>query len=94
MSYKTLITNNVTNAFNLVGDIAEDMTFTNETVSGYDFANQTITTVKSKVLKGNIQEKLEVIKNIDEDLIKKKIKEKLNINKDQLKDKLKKLITN
>ena len=57
-----------------------------------DFANQTITTVKSKVLKGNIQEKLEVIKNIDEDLIKKTIKEKLNINKDQLKDKLKKLI--
>ena len=57
-----------------------------------DFVNQTITTVKSKVLKGNIQEKLEVIKNIDEDLIKKTIKEKLNINKDQLKNKLKKLI--
>ena len=43
-------------------------------------------------MKGNIQEKLEVIKNIDEDLIKKTIKEKLNINKDQLKNKLKKLI--
>ena len=57
-----------------------------------DFVNQTITTVKSKVLKGNIQEKLEMIKNIDEDLIKKTIKEKLNINQDQLKDKLKKLI--
>ena len=57
-----------------------------------DFVNQTITTVKSKVLKGNIQEKLEIIKNIDEDLIKKTIKEKLNINKDQLKNKLKKLI--
>lgn len=57
-----------------------------------DFANQTITTVKSKVSKRNIQEKLEVIKNIDEDIIKKTIREKLNINKDQLKDKLKKLI--
>jgi hypothetical protein len=42
MSYKTLITNNVKDAFNLVGDIAEDMTLTNETVDGYDFANQTI----------------------------------------------------
>ena len=57
-----------------------------------DFINQTITTVKSKVSKRNIQEKLEVIKNIDEDIIKKTIREKLNINKDQLKDKLKKLI--
>ena len=57
-----------------------------------DFANQTIKTVKSKVLKGNVQEKINIIKNIDEDKIKKTIKEKLNINKDQLKDKLKKLI--
>ena len=57
-----------------------------------DFVNQTIKTVKSKVLKGNVQEKLGIIKNIDEDKIKKTIKEKLNINKDQLKDKLKKLI--
>ena len=57
-----------------------------------EFANQTISTVKSKVLKGNAKEKLNVIKNIDEDLIKKTIKEKLNIDKDQLKDKLKKLI--
>ena len=58
----------------------------------HDFANQTIKTVKSKVLKGNVQEKINNIKNIDEDKIKKTIKEKLNINKDQLKDKLKKLI--
>ncbi len=57
-----------------------------------EFANQTIRTVKSKVLKGNATEKINVIKNIDEDLIKTTIKEKLNINKDQLKDKLKKLI--
>ena len=57
-----------------------------------EFVNQTISTVKSKVLKGNLQEKLNIIQNIDEDMIKKTLKEKLNINKDQIKDKLKKLI--
>ena len=41
MSFKTLITDNVTNAFYLIGDIAEDITFTNTTVSDYDFATQT-----------------------------------------------------
>tara|TARA_B100002019_G_C21217098_1_gene572622 strand:- start:381 stop:1121 length:741 start_codon:yes stop_codon:yes gene_type:complete len=57
-----------------------------------EFVNQTISTVKSKVLKGNLQDKLSIIQNIDEDMIKKTLKEKLNINKDQIKDKLKKLI--
>ena len=57
-----------------------------------EFVNQTINTVKSKVLKGNLQDKLNIIQNIDEDMIKKTLKEKLNINKDQIKDKLKKLI--
>tara|TARA_B100000609_G_C17083538_1_gene365385 strand:- start:82 stop:822 length:741 start_codon:yes stop_codon:yes gene_type:complete len=57
-----------------------------------EFVNQTISTVKSKVFKGKIQDKLKNIKNIDEDLIKDTLKEKLNINKDKLKDKLKKLI--
>ena len=57
-----------------------------------EFVNQTISTVKSKVFKGKIQDKLKSIKNIDEDLIKDTLKEKLNINKDKLKDKLKKLI--
>jgi hypothetical protein len=54
MSYKTLITNNVTNAFNLVGDIAEDITLTNETVDGYDFASQTIVNgnTTTKTVKG------------------------------------------
>ena len=42
MSFKTLITNNVTNAFNLIGDLAENITFTNTTVNDYDFANQSI----------------------------------------------------
>ena len=54
-----------------------------------DFAEQTIKTVKKKVLSGNLQNKL---KNIDEDKIKEKIKEELNKNKNKLKNKLKKLI--
>lgn len=61
-----------------------------------DFMDQTIKTVKSKVLNVNLKNKLKVIKNIDEDVIKKKIKEKLDLNtdilKDKLKNKLKKLI--
>ncbi|MDC1497248.1 hypothetical protein N8143_04520, partial [Pelagibacteraceae bacterium] len=54
-----------------------------------DFMDQTIRTVKSKVLNINLKNKLEVIKNIDENVIKKIIKEKLNLDKDILKDKLK-----
>ena len=57
-----------------------------------EFVNQTISTVKSKVFKGNLQDKLSIIQNIDENMIKKTLREKLNINKDQIKDKLKKLI--
>ena len=61
-----------------------------------DFMDQTIKTVKSKVLNINFKNKLKVIKNIDEDVIKKTIKEKLDLNtdilKDKLKNKLKKLI--
>lgn len=54
MSYRTLITNNVTDAFNIVGDIAEEMIFTNETVEGYDFATQTVIDGSSntKTIKG------------------------------------------
>ena len=44
MSFKTLITNNVTTAFDLIGDLAETVTFTNTTVSDYDFANQSVST--------------------------------------------------
>ena len=57
-----------------------------------EFVNQTISTVKSKVFKSNLQDKLSIIQNIDENMIKKTLREKLNINKDQIKDKLKKLI--
>ena len=42
MSFKTLINSNVTNAFSLVGDLATDVQFTNITVTGYDFGNQTV----------------------------------------------------
>ena len=54
-----------------------------------DFAEQTIKTVKKKVLSGNLQNKL---KNIDEDKIKEKIKNELDKNKNMIKNKLKKLI--
>tara|TARA_B100000700_G_C14921149_1_gene797129 strand:- start:243 stop:977 length:735 start_codon:yes stop_codon:yes gene_type:complete len=54
-----------------------------------DFAEQTIKTVKKKVLSGNLQNKL---KNIDEDQIKEKLKKKLDKNKNKLKNKLKKLL--
>tara|TARA_R110002126_G_scaffold108262_5_gene244205 strand:- start:12908 stop:13264 length:357 start_codon:yes stop_codon:yes gene_type:complete len=54
MSFKNLLNNNVTTAFNLIGDLAENITFTNTTVSEYDFANQstTSTTDASLSIKG------------------------------------------
>lgn len=54
MSFKTLITNNVTNAFNLIGDLAENITFTNTTVNEYDFSSQSTvsTTDTSLTIKG------------------------------------------
>jgi len=57
-----------------------------------DFMNQTIKTVKRKVLSGNFQKKLNEIKNIDEDKIAEKIKKELDKNKNKLKNKLKKLL--
>ena len=54
--------------------------------------NQTIKTVKRKVLSGNFQKKLNEIKNIDEDKIREKIKKELDKNKNKLKNKLKKLL--
>jgi hypothetical protein len=54
MSFKNLLNNNVTTAFNLIGDLAENITFTNTTVTEYDFANQstTSTTDVSLSIKG------------------------------------------
>jgi len=54
-----------------------------------DFMNQTIKTVKRKVLSGNFQKKLNEIKNIDEDKIAEKIKKELDKNKNKLKKLLK-----
>ena len=54
-----------------------------------DFAEQTIKTVKKKVLSGNLQNKL---KNIDEDKIKEKLKKELDKNKNKLINKFKKLL--
>jgi|TARA_R110000822_G_scaffold30221_8_gene88261 hypothetical protein len=42
MSYHKLIQNNVKFAFNTIGDIAENITFTNNKVDGYNFATQAI----------------------------------------------------
>ena len=42
MSYQKLIQSNVKMAFNTIGDIAEDITFTNNKVDGYNFATQAI----------------------------------------------------
>ena len=42
MGYHKLIQDNVKNAFNTIGDIAEDITFTNNQVDGYNFATQSI----------------------------------------------------
>ena len=42
MGYHKLIQDNVKMAFNTIGDIAEDITFTNNKVDGYNFATQSI----------------------------------------------------
>ena len=56
MSFKTLINSNVTNAFSLVGDLATDVQFTNITVTGYNFGNQTVnsTAISPITIKGII----------------------------------------
>jgi len=42
MSYQKLIQNNVNLAFDLIGDIGENITFTNKTVTDYNFSTQTV----------------------------------------------------
>ena len=54
--------------------------------------NDTIETVKSKVMGGKIQNKLEKLKKIDQNEIKNNLKEKLEKNKDKIENKLKKLL--
>ena len=42
MALKSTITSSVNNAFNLIGDLGEIITFTNSTIGGYDFSNHSI----------------------------------------------------
>lgn len=44
MSYSKLIKNNVKMAFNIIGDLGEDIVFTNKTVSNYNFTTQSVDT--------------------------------------------------
>jgi len=42
MGYHKLIQDNVKNAFNTIGDIAEDIVFTNKNVTSYNFTTQSV----------------------------------------------------
>ncbi len=57
-----------------------------------DFSKEAAETVKKKILKSNVKEKIDKLKDINEEKVKDKIKKELERNKDKLKDKLKKLI--
>ena len=57
-----------------------------------DFSKDAAETVKKKFLKINVKEKIDKLKDINEEKVKDKIKKGLEKNKDKLKDKLKKLI--
>ena len=56
MAFKTLITNQVNSAFNLIQDLAEDITFTNNSVSEYNFETGETTQVDGAqvIIKGVI----------------------------------------
>ena len=57
-----------------------------------DFSKDAAETVKKKFLKSNVKEKIDKLKDINEEKVKDKIKKGLEKNKGKLKDKLKKLI--
>ena len=57
-----------------------------------NFSKDAAETVKKKFLKSNVKEKIDKLKDINEEKVKDKIKKGLEKNKDKLKDKLKKLI--
>ena len=57
-----------------------------------DFSKDAAKIVKKKLLKSNVKEKIDKLKDLNEEKIKDKIKKKLDKNNDKLKDKLKKLI--
>ena len=54
--------------------------------------NKAMKDMKNKVLRGNVGNALNKVKNIDQDKIKEKIKKELFQNKDKVKNKLKKLL--
>ena len=54
--------------------------------------NKAVKDMKNKVLRGNVGNALNKVKNIDQDKIKEKIKKELFQNKDKVKNKLKKLL--
>ena len=57
-----------------------------------DFSKDAAETVKKKFLKSNVKEKIDKLKDINEEKVKDKIKKEIEKNNDKLKDKLKKLI--
>ena len=57
-----------------------------------DFSKDAAETVKKKLLKSNVKEKLDKLKDLNEEKVKDKIKKEIEKNNDKLKDKLKKLI--
>ena len=57
-----------------------------------NFSKDAAEIVKKKFLKSNVKEKIDKLKDINEEKVKDKIKKGLEKNKDKLKDKLKKLI--
>ena len=54
MALKSTITSSVNSAFNLIGDLGEIITFTNSTVSEYNFNNHSVTktTLQPVTIKG------------------------------------------
>ena len=49
MAFSSTITNLVNTAFNVAGDLAEDVTFVNESTSGYNFSTGVATTTSTSV---------------------------------------------
>ena len=57
-----------------------------------DFSKNAAETVKKKILTTDVKQKLDKLKDINEEKVKDKIKKELEENKEKLKNKLKKLI--
>lgn len=84
---KTVSLNNM--EFNNIGNTKKSKSY--KTIIK-DFSKDAAKIVKKKLLKSNVNEKIDKLKDLNEEKIKDKIKKKLDKNNDKLKDKLKKLI--